>query len=199
MSGVSFSEDPLEPGTTLTITVDATPSTDVTDGASLDFVVKYGAFPIFSVTKDFCGDLGLTCPLAAGTPVVAKVDVDVSKSAPAASVTAEVSAKNGDGSSLTCIDIPITIGASSKQNEIPLLTSDLELSEAHSKTFFEYFKNKFNKIYESEEEELARFGHFSASLKRAQERNRGLDTPNFGVTKFSDLSVEEVRGTKIIL
>jgi len=121
----------------------------VTDGATLDFVVKFGSFPIFAVTKDFCNDLGVTCPIAAGTPTSAEVVVEIQSTAPSASVTAEVVATNGDGSSLTCVDIPITIGSGS--DELPKLTSEVEITEELSKSFFENFKKTFRKTYDSEE------------------------------------------------
>jgi len=186
VSSVNFSEDPLVPGTTLTITVEGTPTVDITSGATVDFVVKLVAFPVFSASKDACADLGLTCPLPAGVPVEATIEVDVSPTAPSiAGVTAEVSITNGDGSSVSCIDVPISVGT-------PLLGMDnVEITEELSGAFFAEFKRKFERVYESVEEEAERFGHFKTSLKRVQERNKGLEEPTFGITKFSDLSKEE--------
>jgi len=196
ISAVSFSESPVVPGSTLTITVDATPTVAVTAGADLTFNIKLGAFSIFSVTKDFCADLGLTCPLPAGVPVTATVAVEVKSSAPAASVTAEVSAKNGDGSALTCVDIPMTI--SSNFEELPLtIHPELELTESLVSSYFGSFKAKYNKVYDHAEEEATRLGHFKASLLRAQSRNADLTEHNFGVTKFSDMSVEEFKATML--
>lgn len=110
ISTVDLSENPIITGTTLTITVEGTPTVDITSGAIINFVVK-GKFPVFSVTKDACALLGLTCPIPAGDPFEANIDVDVPATAPdLASVTSEMTITNGDGSSVSCIDVPIEIG-----------------------------------------------------------------------------------------
>jgi hypothetical protein len=80
ISAVAFSEDPVVPGSTLTIKVDATPTVDITDGATLTFDILLGPITISSVEKDVCSDLGVTCPLPAGKSQSISVDVDVSVS-----------------------------------------------------------------------------------------------------------------------
>ncbi|GMI23460.1 hypothetical protein TeGR_g13802 [Tetraparma gracilis] len=198
ITSVDFSEMPVVPGSTLTIEVDATPKTEVTEGATLTFDIKLGAFVLYSVTKDFCADLGVTCPLPAGTPVTASVDVDVKSSSPSASVTAEVTAVNGDGKSLSCIDIPMTIAAQLGSEALPVtLDSSVNLTEELVATYFGAFKSKFGKEYSCEKEEATRMSHFGASLKRAQQRNVDSGDATFGVTKFSDMSVEEFKATML--
>jgi hypothetical protein len=94
ISTVDLSENPIITGTTLTITVEGTPTVDITSGAIINFVVKLGTkgkFPVFSVTKDACALLGLTCPIPAGDPFEANIDVDVPATAPdLASVPIEI-------------------------------------------------------------------------------------------------------------
>jgi len=66
-------------------------------------------------------------------------------------------------------------------------------SEDEIKTQFAGFMHKYNKVY-AETEFQSRFNNFKASLARAE----GLQTSSsakFGVTKFSDLSVEEFQST----
>ena len=77
------------------------------------------------------------------------------------------------------------------------ITEEHLLTEELVGQFFESFKNKFNKVYEHDQEEKERLNHFTASLKRAQARNSGLTEPTFGVTKFSDMSVEEFKSTML--
>uniref|UniRef100_A0A7S2QVJ3 MD-2-related lipid-recognition domain-containing protein n=1 Tax=Triparma pacifica TaxID=91992 RepID=A0A7S2QVJ3_9STRA len=192
ISSVTFSEEPVVPGSTLTITVDATPTVAITDGATLTFDILLGAFPIMSVEKDVCKDLGVTCPLPAGVSTEISVDVDIKSSAPAASVTAEVTTTNGDGSAVSCVDIPLTVSVADK---LPLtLSHEVELTTELVDNMFATFKKQFNKVYDNKEEHGMRRTHFEASLKRIQERNSVLgDSPTFGVTKFSDMSVEEFK------
>ena len=73
----------------------------------------------------------------------------------------------------------------------------VELTAELVDTYFTAFKAKHNKVYENDAEHEDRKGHFEASLKRAQERNTGLKEHNFGVTKFSDMSVEEFKRTML--
>jgi len=59
---------------------------------------------------------------------------------------------------------------------------------------FNAYKTKYNKVYESSLEESTRFENFKKSIQRSAERNeKSLNGPVFGITKFSDLSVEEFK------
>jgi len=59
-----------------------------------------------------------------------------------------------------------------------------------SDDLFVEFKQKFGKRYE-DEEEIRRKVIFHESMKRVDEKNRLNGSPSFGVTKFSDLTLEE--------
>lgn len=144
-----------------------------------------------SVTKDVCTELGVTCPLPAGVPQSISVDVDIKSTSPAASVTAEVSTTNGDGSAVSCVDIPLTVSVASK---LPLtLSHSVELTAKLVDEMFTTFKSQFNKVYGDDEEHATRRTHFEASLRRIQDKNRNLASPNFGVTKFADMSPAEFK------
>jgi len=56
---------------------------------------------------------------------------------------------------------------------------------------FEAYKAQFNKVYSSPDEEALRFENFKLSMDRIQSRN----SPVFGLTKYSDMSVEEFKST----
>jgi C1A family cysteine protease len=66
---------------------------------------------------------------------------------------------------------------------------------------FQTFKSKHNKVYAHAEEEMEKLAIFKVSLQRAQEKNRANhsrgDAPNFGITKFSDMSQEEFKSTML--
>lgn len=56
---------------------------------------------------------------------------------------------------------------------------------------FEAYKAQFNKQYSSPDEEALRFENFKLSMDRIQSRN----SPVFGLTKYTDMSVEEFKST----
>jgi len=60
---------------------------------------------------------------------------------------------------------------------------------------FTAWKAKYNKQYSSEEEETLRFTNFQLSLDRIASRNVLSTNTVFGLTKYSDLSVEEFKST----
>ncbi|KAH9636957.1 hypothetical protein HF086_008218 [Spodoptera exigua] len=64
---------------------------------------------------------------------------------------------------------------------------DLEDAEEH----FERFIQDFNKQYTSEEEKQARFAIFRENLKKANILNAQSEHTRFGITKFTDLTVDE--------
>ncbi len=58
---------------------------------------------------------------------------------------------------------------------------------------FDNFKVKFNKSYDTMDEESARYDNFRSFLKTVDERNNNDPTAIHGITKFADLSEEEFR------
>lgn len=56
---------------------------------------------------------------------------------------------------------------------------------------FEKFKESFEKIYETIEEELERFQRFRDSMYKVDKAREIEDDTEFGITIFSDLSDEE--------
>jgi C1A family cysteine protease len=88
------------------------------------------------------------------------------------------------------VNIPLTVSST-----LPLtLSHEVELTTELVDSLFTTFKSQFNKVYDSDEEHAMRRNHFEASLKRIQEKNSVLgSSPNFGVTKFSDMSPAEFK------
>lgn len=63
----------------------------------------------------------------------------------------------------------------------------------HQKFMWEEYKIEHNKNYATEDEEIARFGHFIDNLKLIDQRNDEQSTAQHGLNKFTDLSAEEFR------
>jgi len=58
---------------------------------------------------------------------------------------------------------------------------------------FNAWKAQYNKVYPSEEEEAERFDIFKQTLDRVRARNARNGSATFGLTKYSDLTVEEFK------
>lgn len=73
------------------------------------------------------------------------------------------------------------------------------LEDAHKfhKYMWEQFKRVWSKTYSSPEEDERRFGYFVDNIKLAAERNAAEKAANgsalYGITKFSDMSMDEFR------
>eukprot|EP01117_Protostelium_nocturnum_P004966 TRINITY_DN179_c0_g1_i1.p1 TRINITY_DN179_c0_g1~~TRINITY_DN179_c0_g1_i1.p1 ORF type:complete len:375 (-),score=129.17 TRINITY_DN179_c0_g1_i1:122-1195(-) len=86
--------------------------------------------------------------------------------------------------------------------DVKNLSEDLEVIVENSPEEFKNvmqfgkFIKKFGKTYESKEELSKRYSNFKESLKRSSERNaRAKGKTTYGMTKFSDLSPSEFKGT----
>jgi C1A family cysteine protease len=60
---------------------------------------------------------------------------------------------------------------------------------------FGSWKQQYNKVYATPEEEQVRFENFQHSIDRVISRNAVSSGARYGLTKFSDLSVEEFKST----
>jgi len=67
----------------------------------------------------------------------------------------------------------------------------LSLAVLDETVLFDAYKAQFNKQYSSPAEEALRFENFKLSMDRIQSRNSAV----FGLTKYSDMSVEEFKST----
>jgi len=64
-----------------------------------------------------------------------------------------------------------------------------------SEVLFTAWKQKYNKVYVSSDEESVRLVNFKASIERIQSRNSKTQSNVFGLTKYSDLTPEEFKST----
>jgi len=181
ITSVTLSENPITPGSTLTVQVVGTPKVSVTSGTLVESVIAYGV-TVKSTSYDICSDVGLTCPLSNGVQFTGSVSQTISSTTPAVSTaTLKIVAKDGSGNQISCIQVSISVSSSPREDE----ESDDLLREE-----FEKYKVRFNKHYSSEGEESIRFYHFKNSVERVTLKNTYGDNI-FGLTKFSDMSPEE--------
>jgi len=67
-------------------------------------------------------------------------------------------------------------------------------SDEELKAQFAEFTQKYSKVYAADEVDL-RFANFKAAVARAEAKQATSPSAQFGITKFSDMSVEEFRST----
>merc|ERR1712072_621107 len=99
------------PGQNLTVSFTATPKQDVVSGDKYTITVKLFGVALGHVDFDFCTELGVTCPVKAGTATKFTSTYDVPKAAPSGvALTAEFTAKNAAGTQYSCVDVDVTMG-----------------------------------------------------------------------------------------
>ncbi|ORX51887.1 MD-2-related lipid-recognition [Hesseltinella vesiculosa] len=110
ISSVDLSPYPAVPGNSITLSAVGTSTATVNSGASAVVTVSTGGFTLWSATYNVCTDLTInaTCPIAPGTYSLSKT-ITVPSILPAGTYTMQVSAKNADGSELTCITAPLNV------------------------------------------------------------------------------------------
>merc|ERR1712166_1690662 len=111
VASVDVSPDNPIPGANLTVTFTGTPTQDVIVGDTLTITVKVFGVALGHVDFDFCKDLGVTCPIKAGTVSKWNAVYLVPKAAPAGvPLTAEFTAKSSAGAQYSCVDVAVTMG-----------------------------------------------------------------------------------------
>jgi C1A family cysteine protease len=184
ITSVALSENPVTPGTTLTVSITGTPDQTITSG-TVDLNIYYHNVKLYSESFDLCTGIGVTCPLQSGVTFTAAVSEVIPSSTPSLTTTAQVVTYDGSSNELSCISVSVTVGSSSE------VISD-EAAEFLFRSQFEQYKKDFNKHYESEDEEEIRFFHFKNSIERVAIKN-AYGGNVFGLTKFSDMCPEEFK------
>ena len=88
------------------------------------------------------------------------------------------------------ITIPVTMKLFILLSVLAVVAAQLE---QNCRTLFEDFKVKFQRSYANADEESKRLGIFCQSMKRADENNKINGEAVFGVTKFSDKTLDEFK------
>merc|ERR1711959_28426 len=110
---VSVTPDSPIPGQSLTVAFTATPKQDVVAGDKYTITVKVFGVALGHVDFDFCTELGVTCPVKAGTAGVEfAATYDVPSAAPGGvPLTAEFTGTTGTGTPFSCVDVDVTMGS----------------------------------------------------------------------------------------
>merc|ERR1711968_4747 len=111
ITAVDVAPDSPIPGQNLTVTFTAAPKQDIVSGDKLTITVKVFGVALGHVDFDSCSELGITCPVKAGTSSTLKATYLVPKAAPGGvPLTAEFTAKNAAGTQYSCVDVDVTMG-----------------------------------------------------------------------------------------
>merc|ERR1712188_100763 len=107
----AYAHDSPIPGQNLTVTFTAAPKQDIVSGDKLTITVKVFGVALGHVDFDSCSELGITCPVKAGTSSTLKATYLVPKAAPGGvPLTAEFTAKNAASTQYSCVDVDVTMG-----------------------------------------------------------------------------------------
>jgi hypothetical protein len=182
---VTLSENPVTPGTDLSVTVTGKPTIDVSAG-TLTLNIKVLGITVYTESFDLCTEVGVTCPLVAGASFTATVSEAIPANSPSVTATAQMVAVDGNKNQISCIQVKVSVSESKSEQILSDEAVDFLLKQQ-----FEQYKIKFNKKYSAEEESI-RFFHFTNSINRVAIKNvYGGNV--FGLTKFSDMDQEEFR------
>jgi cathepsin F len=179
ITDISFNPTTIKSGSSLTTTVTGKPTKTINSG-TLKTQILYSGINVKTTTYNLCTQLGITCPLESGVAIKASITETVSSTITFTG-TLQIITYDESNIQISCVSTPITVNKALPSSESLLVMEE-----------FKNFKLKYNKQYESEEEEAIRFENFQNSLKRVTFKNTYGDNV-FGITKFSDLSPEEFR------
>ncbi|KAL0207823.1 hypothetical protein P9112_010410 [Eukaryota sp. TZLM1-RC] len=105
----SISPDYIVKGGNVTISAKGALLRDITDGATAQVKVKFGAIPVIRETYDICRqakefDLPIQCPVPAQGQVLAPTTMPLPDEVLPGKYTASIKAKLADGTELTCMN-----------------------------------------------------------------------------------------------
>merc|ERR1711865_594222 len=108
---VTVDPDSPIPGKPLEVTFTGTPTQDIVDGDSLTITVKVFGIALGHVDFDICKDVGLTCPVKAGTASTWKATYNIPSAAPGGvPLTAEFTAQTAAKAQYSCLDVDVVMG-----------------------------------------------------------------------------------------
>lgn len=111
VTAVTVDPDSPIPGQNLTVSFAIAPKQDIVDGDTFTITVKVFGVALGHVDFNTCKDLGITCPLKAGTSATIKAVYPVPKAAPSGiPLTAEFTAKTAAAAQYSCVDVQVTMG-----------------------------------------------------------------------------------------
>lgn len=102
------------PGSSVTVSANVTALTNVTEGSYVDVMVKFGLNGIYKNRLDLCSlvsEVGLECPILAGSNVTFSHEFDLPASMPAGEYIVIAKAYANTTEMLTCLFTDVVLGA----------------------------------------------------------------------------------------
>merc|ERR1712196_115015 len=148
ITAVDVAPDSPIPGQNLTVTFTAAPKQDIVSGDKLTITVKVFGVALGHVDFDSCSELGITCPVKAGTSSTLKATYLVPKAAPGGvPLTAEFTAKNAAGTQYSCVDVDVTMGK--PPSTTPMTVTFLDVTPLDDSTCIHHEEIGSHKCYEA--------------------------------------------------
>jgi len=148
ITAVDVAPDSPIPGQNLTVTFTAAPKQDIVSGDKLTITVKVFGVALGHVDFDSCSELGITCPVKAGTSSTLKATYLVPKAAPGGvPLTAEFTAKNAAGTQYSCVDVDVTMGK--PPSTTPMTLTFLDVTPLDDSTCIHHEEVGSHKCYEA--------------------------------------------------
>ncbi|KAI0899675.1 phosphatidylinositol/phosphatidylglycerol transfer protein [Annulohypoxylon nitens] len=117
IESVDLSPNPPETGSELVIEATGTVYEPITEGATVNLVVKYGLIRLISTTASLCEQIenvDLKCPIEKGVLSITK-SVEIPKEVPPGTYNVYAEVVNADGKTpITCLQATVKFGGSSK-------------------------------------------------------------------------------------
>merc|ERR1712166_478729 len=132
VTGVIVDPNSPIPGKNLTVSLTIKPTQDIVDGDQFVITVKVFGVALGHVDFNTCKDLGITCPLKAGTAATFKAVYPIPSAAPGGvPLTAEMTAKTSAGAQYSCIDVPVTMGKPPSNRRALVVEPELHEAEQY--------------------------------------------------------------------
>merc|ERR1719502_1143234 len=118
-TSVTLAPDPPVHGQDLVVTLNGTPDIDVSAGKVIVGVTVYGIPVPGTPTYDICKDVGLTCPIKAGTAITPKVSYGINSKVPAGiDATVKLTIEDGSGTEISCVSLDAKISGSNMLSDV---------------------------------------------------------------------------------
>lgn len=184
ISAVDLSPDPVVAGKPLVVKIKGNPDQTVSGGKVI-LTVKALGIVITTLEFNTCTDLGVKCPVAAGTPISAQLTYPVPGEAPGGiTATAEVNVKDQNNNELSCISLQIKI------------VRGLFGQESGHEFLFPHFVRQYSKSYEAHELPT-RLKVFGDNFRRVLDHSKQGHSWTMALNEFADLTWDEFKATRL--
>lgn len=203
IDSVTLNPDPPQPGKDLSVILTGKNGVAVSDGAKAVLSIKMFGVVLAKIPFNVCTQMGITCPVAAGTDWTGKISYPIPSAAPPhVSIQAEVDiyADDGEKTELDCIDMKITVGSSSQLlGYTPTLQRTAEdLTRREFEFLFEAWMSQHQRSFSSASEYSERLSKFSRNIKMIERHNVDASkTYKLAMNEYGHMDWTEFRSTYI--